>query len=163
MEEYFPLVDTAGCVIGQATRRACHNGSKLLHPVVHLHIFNRQGHWLLQKRAATKDIQPGKWDTSVGGHVAYGESIEQALRREVREELGIVAFDPLFIRSYLFESDIEKEKVYSYRTVYEGPFAADPSEIDAIRFWTTDEIRRQLGQDVFTPNFEDEFLNIAVL
>ena len=42
-EERFPLVDETGQVIGSATRGECHNGSKLLHPVVHLHVFNSKG------------------------------------------------------------------------------------------------------------------------
>ena len=81
--EYFPLVNEKGDVIGKATRAECHSGSFLLHPVVHLHVFNSQGQLYLQKRASTKDIQPNKWDTSVGGHVDFGETIEEALKREV--------------------------------------------------------------------------------
>ena len=92
-QEMFPLVDEEGNIIGAATRGECHNGSKLLHPVVHLHVFNSHGELYLQKRPEWKDIQPGKWDTAVGGHVDLGESVEQALRREVREELGITEFN----------------------------------------------------------------------
>ena len=69
IEEWFPLVDEEGNVIGKATRIECHSGSKLLHPVIHLHIFNSAGDLLLQKRSMRKDIQPGKWDPAVGGHV----------------------------------------------------------------------------------------------
>lgn len=39
----------------------------LLHPVVHLHLFNSRGELYLQKRPEWKDIQPGRWDTAVGG------------------------------------------------------------------------------------------------
>lgn len=66
-QEMFPLVDEQGNIIGAATRGECHNGSKLLHPVIHLHVFNSKGELYLQKRPEWKDIQPGKWDTSVGG------------------------------------------------------------------------------------------------
>lgn len=66
-EEWFPLVDEKGETIGKATRKECHSGSKMLHPVVHLHIFNKAGDLYLQKRSINKDIQPGKWDTAVGG------------------------------------------------------------------------------------------------
>ena len=65
-EERFPLVDENGTVVGYATRGECHNGSRLLHPVVHLHVFNSRGEVYLQRRPEWKDIQPGKWDTSVG-------------------------------------------------------------------------------------------------
>ncbi|GHU68843.1 NTP pyrophosphohydrolase [Bacteroidia bacterium] len=157
MDELFPLVDPTGKVIGKATRSECHSGSKLLHPVIHLHIFNTKGELLLQKRSAHKDIQPGKWDTSVGGHVDFGETVEEALKREVAEELGVHNFIPEFIRSYVFESEIEKELVYSYRAIYEGNFCFDPVEIDAVEFWPVERIRQNLGQSIFTPNFEDEF------
>ena len=75
--EIFPVVDTDGRVMGKASRRECHNGSKILHPVVHLQLFNSRGDLYLQKRALHKDIQPGKWDTAVGGHIDYGESVEK--------------------------------------------------------------------------------------
>ena len=81
--EYFPLVTDDGQVVGKASRTECHSGSFFLHPVVHLHVFNSNGELYLQKRAMDKDIQPGKWDTSVGGHVDFGEEITHALRREV--------------------------------------------------------------------------------
>ena len=42
-EEIFPIVNEQGETIGAATRKECHSGSFLLHPVVHLHIFNSQG------------------------------------------------------------------------------------------------------------------------
>ena len=71
-QEMFPLVDEQGNITGAATRGECHNGSKLLHPVIHLHVFNSKGELYLQKRPEWKDIQPGKWDTSVGGHVDLG-------------------------------------------------------------------------------------------
>ena len=68
-EEVFPVVDEGGRVTGCATRGRCHDGSKLLHPVVHLHVLNPEGEMYLQRRPEWKDIQPGKWATAVGGHV----------------------------------------------------------------------------------------------
>jgi isopentenyldiphosphate isomerase len=161
MEERFPLVNGKGEVTGCAFRSECHNGSKLLHPVVHLHVFNKKGEILLQKRSMNKDIQPGKWDTSVGGHVDYGETIEEALYREVREELGITSFVPRFVCSYVFESEIEKELVYAYQTIVETPARFNPDEIDEIRFWTREEIEQNRETGIFTPNFESEWEKIA--
>lgn len=156
----FPIVDEQGNITGAATRGECHNGSKLLHPVVHLHVFNSRGEIYLQKRPEWKDIQPGKWDTAVGGHVELGESVEIALKREVREELGITDFTSQLLESYVFESEREKELVFAYKTVYDG-LVTPSDELDGGRFWSLDEVRKNIRCGVFTPNFESEFQRLG--
>ena len=158
-QELFPIVDEAGQVIGSATRGECHSGSKLLHPVVHLHVFDSQNRLYLQQRPLWKDIQPGKWDTAVGGHVDLGEEIADALRREVREELGIEEFTPEFLLRYVFESERERELIHVFRTTYDGDIRPT-AELDGGRFWTLDEIREAIGREVLTPNFESEIKRI---
>lgn len=160
MKEMFPLVDEEGNITGAASRGECHNGSKLLHPVVHLHVFNSRGELYLQRRPLWKDIQPGKWDTAVGGHVDLGESVEMALRREVREELGITDFTPETLTHYVFESATERELVFVHRTTYDGPIMPS-EELDGGRFWSLDEIRQHLGGGLFTPNFESEIRRLG--
>ncbi len=157
MEELFPLVDEQGNVIGKATRSECHRGTFWLHPVVHLHVLNSAGELFLQKRAMNKDTQPGKWDTSVGGHVSYGETVKQALQREVFEEIGIQEYQPVFVQRYVWQSLVEKELVNMFYTIYDGTFEIDHEEIETARFWTIHEIQQQIGQEVFTPNFEHDF------
>ena len=156
-QEIFPIVDEDGHVIGSATRGECHNGSRLLHPVVHLHVFNTRGELYLQKRPEWKDIQPGKWDTAVGGHVDFGETPEEALRREVREELGITDFQPEFVEKYVFDSRRERELVYVNRATYDGTVSPSKEELAGGRFWTMQEIKDAMGHDILTPNFESEF------
>jgi isopentenyldiphosphate isomerase/intracellular septation protein A len=157
-EEWFPVVNKEGRVIGKAPRSLCHDGkSLLLHPVVHLHIFNKSGKLYLQKRSLKKDIQPGRWDTSVGGHISPGESVAEALRRETREELGLNGFTPHFFGSYVWESTRERELVNSFYTITDEMPVINRDEIDEGRFWSLKEIRNTLGKEVFTPNFENEF------
>ncbi len=158
-EERLPLVDEDGHITGAATRRECHNGSRLLHPVVHLHVFNGQGDIYLQRRPLWKDIQPGKWDTAVGGHIDLGENVEQALRRETREELGIEKFVPEALPPYVFESERERELVFPHRCTYDG-IIRPSSETDGGRFWTMAEVKAGFGQHLFTPNFEKEFRHL---
>lgn len=158
MAEFLPLCDEKGEIIGRELRSVCHDGkSKLLHPVVHLHIFNKDGELYLQKRALNKDVQPGKWDTSVGGHVDPGEEIEEAMLREAKEEAGIVGFEYSLAKKYLWESDIERELVHTYTTRTNLSPVPDPEEVDEGRFWSPTEIDASLGKGVFTPNFEYEW------
>ena len=156
-QEIFPIVDESGTVTGAATRGECHSGSRLLHPVVHLHVFNSKGDIFLQRRPDWKDIQPGKWDTAVGGHQDYGETPEEALRREAHEELGITDFTAEFVDKYVFDSKRERELVYVNRTSYDGALRPSAEELDGGRFWTMQEIREAMGQGILTPNFESEF------
>lgn len=157
--EWFPVVDEEGNTIGEAPRQVCHDGkSKLLHPVVHLHVFNNKGELFLQKRSENKDIQPGKWDTSVGGHVSPGESILDAVKREAEEELCLSGLEPLFDTRYVWESDRERELVNTFVIVTEKIPVTNPDEIEEGRFWNINEIRNNLGKDFFTPNFEHEFV-----
>ena len=157
-EEIFPVVDEQGNTIGEALRSVCHDGkTKLLHPVVHLHLFNSAGELFLQKRAMTKDIQPGKWDTSVGGHVGLNETIIEALSREVDEELGLQNIIPEFLRRYVWESPQERELVNSFSTSNDKSPVINLNEIDEGKFWSFKEIKNNIGKNIFTPNFEYEF------
>ncbi len=165
VSEVFPLIDEQGNIVGRATRRYCHGGSMALHPVVHLHVFDRQGRLYLQKRSMKKDIAPGLWDTSVGGHVDYGESLLEAVRREAREELGIrneelaMGNDSLrFLFQYIWQSSREREVVTAFAITYDGELHPDHDEVDEGRFWTFDELRENLGKGVFTEQFEREEL-----
>ena len=159
-EEMFPLVDENGNIVGAATRGECHGGSNLLHPVVHLHVFDSQGRLYLQRRPDWKDIQPGKWDTAVGGHIDLGENVEMALKREAREELGITDFFPVFLKSYVFESDRERELVNAFKAVVNDDITPS-DELDGGRFWEIEEILSAIGKGMFTPNFENEFMNVV--
>lgn len=162
--EYLPEIDESGAVIGRATRSECHSGSMKLHPVVHLHIVTADGQILLQRRSDSKDIQPGKWDTAVGGHVDFGEEIHEALIRESREELSIDASNAKPLANYIFQSSIERELINAYTLVVDRNFKCifDPVEISEVRFWHIDEIKDAIGKGILTPNFEQEFERILL-
>lgn len=156
-EDWVPLVDEKGKLIGKATRKEVHRGPGKLHPVVHLHLINSKGEIYLQKRSMQKDTFPGRWDTSVGGHVDLGETIEQALLRETSEELNISGIRPVPLTQYKWESKIESELVFSFTALYNANPVINKKELDDGRFWTIQEIRKNLGKGIFTPNFENEF------
>jgi isopentenyldiphosphate isomerase len=147
-------------VVGRATRGECHGNPALIHAVARVHVWDRQGRLLLQLRSATKDIQPGKWDTAVGGHLLPGEEAEAAARREMQEELGVVPDRLVFLHRFLMRTPVETEWVTTFAALHDGPFVPDPAEIDALRFWTRAEIAAALGTGQLTPAFEDEFARL---
>ncbi|MCW0484157.1 NUDIX domain-containing protein [Gaoshiqia sediminis] len=156
-EEQLPLVNEDGQVIGKAPRSVCHNGQKLLHPVVHLHVLNRQQAIYLQKRPMNKLVQPGKWDTAVGGHISFGEDLQTSLQREAWEEIGLRNFSANLVKKYVWESDLERELVYVFVTHDFQSIQLHSDEVEEGRFWTRQQIKKNLGQGVFTPNFEHEY------
>ncbi len=158
-EEWLPLVDEHGGVIGKAPRSQCHSNKNLLHPVVHVHFFDEKGRIFLQKRPEHKETQPGKWDTAVGGHISAGETLEQGLEKEVREEIGITQADFQFVKHYVWESEIERELVYLFFAGTNQKIQINKEELADGKFWTLNEVKNNLKKGIFTPNFEHEFVN----
>lgn len=158
--EYLPVVDRGGTVIGKASRKECHT-ERLLHPVVHLHVIDADGRILLQKRSASKAIQPGKWDTAVGGHVDYGEEVTEALGREAAEEIGLTEFEAHKIDSYVWDCPAEVELVHSNYTFAPAGFTprVEPGEADEVRYWSCQDIESMATEGAFTPNFIYEYHN----
>lgn len=161
-EERFPEINEQGEVIGSMSRKEAHCGTKRLHAVVHLHVFNSKGELYLQQRPAWKDIQPNRWDTACGGHIDLGETVEEALAREVYEEIGLEpgTYNATLKLRYIYESAVEREMVYVHTVVYDGPLSPSPTETAGGRFWSMDEIKANIGKAVFTPMFEQEIVKI---
>ena len=164
-DELLQLVDRRGNPIGTAPRNECHGNPELIQAVVHLHLFDEAGRMYLQKRAASKDRFPGRWDTSVGGHVAPGETPEAAIRREAREELGI-DLDALSgigrlerLETYIYCDETETEFLVPFRCVFKGAPRPNPEEVEDGGFFELEEIRRRLSEhpEEFTPHFRSAF------
>lgn len=156
-EEWFDIVDAEGKVLGKAPRSLCHSRRDLLHPVVHLHVLDSKDRLFLQKRSLSKQIQPGKWDTAVGGHVASGEAIEAALKREAKEELGLENYKALPVARYVWKSDVETELVFMFITRCDSVPQINADEISEGKFWKIGKVREARAKGILTPNFEFEF------
>ena len=155
MEELLDVYDAAGRKIGQEPRSRCHGDPALLHHTAHIMVFHPQtGELLLQLRAKDKDIQPDKWDTAVGGHLAVGEDFESGALRELAEELGITdAARPLKLLFFRhIRNEIESEDAAVFRLECAGPFDFDRREIQQLKFWSPEELFSPANRRNFTPN-----------
>ena len=88
MEEFDVLNENGEFTSKTATREECHTKG-LWHRAVYAFIFNKNGDVLLQKRSKLKKLWPNLWDVTAGGHVLASEFGIDALKREIKEELGI--------------------------------------------------------------------------
>ncbi len=157
-EEMLPVVDTVGRVFAQSSRQNCHSqANPLMHPVVHLEVVDRFSRFYLQRRSASKEKYPLRWDIAVGGHVTYGESYGEALYREAWEEIRLDRFNPQFLANYVSDFEADTELVNLYVTIGTFTPVADNYEVCDGRYWTMEEIDAALGRDVFTPDFELEY------
>lgn len=81
-----------------------------LHEAVSVVIFNTQGKILIQKRSVMKYHSGGKWANSCCTHVRVGESIDEAVKRSMREELGIyIKTYPWF--DFIYKSILEHDMI----------------------------------------------------
>jgi 8-oxo-dGTP pyrophosphatase MutT (NUDIX family)/phosphoserine phosphatase len=74
-------------------------------------IKNQEGKILVQKRSPTRRLFPNCWDLSFGGHVEIGESIYEAIKRELFEETGLeldAILDIILIYDWSLELESQK-------------------------------------------------------
>ncbi len=157
MDEFLIHVTDQDEVIGPIPRDLAHTRpDRPVHRCIHLLLFHPMRGLLLQRRSRKKDICPNLWDTSVGGHVSWGETYDQALRREAWEELG-VKLNPREasdIGTYLYDGNDEREMVGLFTLVTQQVvFNPDPEEIAEYRFFQKHDIETLIIAEQTTPHF----------
>lgn len=154
-DEVFDVVDKHDVVTGQATRAEVHR-RKLWHRAVHALVFNARGQVFLQKRSMAKDMAPGCWDSSCSGHVDTGEGYDEAVVRELGEEIGVFLTEPP--ERIIYEpsrAETGWEFVWVYRLAHEGPFELHPAEIDEGKWYDVTELNALIAANPgsFAPAF----------
>jgi len=139
-DELFVVVDAHDMILGYRTRYDCHHDKTLIHRVTGVFVFDGD-RFLLQKRSMKKDLQPGVWGVSVGGHVLKGETYKQAARREMQEELGVTPPPLRLLKQFTFHGTQETEISHLFTCEHKGPFILDPDEVSEVRFFTEQELK----------------------
>ncbi len=164
MQEYLDIFDKNENHLGCMSREDCHKPNvNFYHRVVWIWIFNDKQEILIQQRALSKKNRPGCWDEiSVGGHVAQGESTEQACVREMQEELGIKAKRIKLLTKWILEET--KEIVYFYAsttTKKQNQFVLQKEEVADAKFINFDEYKNMLNSNVFG-EYPQEYKNLVI-
>ncbi|HEU4480695.1 MAG TPA: NUDIX domain-containing protein [Actinomycetota bacterium] len=149
--EWVDVVSDHDEVVGRTTREEV-RARKLLHRGVAVVCRNPNGEIFVHKRTDTKDVFPGYFDMFISGLVTSGETYEQAARRELMEELGIIGPIPqfLFKERYLGEDNPHWASVYEVE--WDGPVVHDPDEIASGGFITLEELLSRMNDWRFVPD-----------
>lgn len=153
--ELITVVDEYDNFIENRPRKEVHQLG-LRHRTVHILVFNDANQVFLQKRALTKDVNAGLWDTSAAGHVDAGESYDACAHRETIEELGVCVDDSL---SFLFKlpaiPETGMEFVQVYRCQHNGPFTLEVGEIDDGQWFDIQKVTQRVKTNA--PSITDTF------
>jgi isopentenyldiphosphate isomerase len=152
MDEYLDLVDQNNDLTGERKLKSRIHRDGDWHRASQMWICNDSKETLFQLRSPEKDTFPGLWDIT-GGHVASGETYDEAAIRELKEELGLsVTLDELE-KLFIHQDEVFREFQQVYLHRYNLPVstlklqAEEVSEarfirIDTLRLWLTDPLER---------------------
>lgn len=132
------------------------------HSAIHLLILNKdETKVLLQRRASCKDLFPDYWDVSVGGHISAGETDNETVERELKEELGLTSNDIKFVKKF---KDELKDKVNDNKEVISlyvmhldnenVKLQLQKEEVSDAKWFTKEEIETLLKEKKVLPHLE---------
>ncbi len=149
--ELFYFVDDDDNVIGSVKRAEAHQSNSIKHRSIFILLFNDHDELLLQKRSQSKDTFPGFWTVSTSGHVAYGQSYDEASVREIQEELGLELPLERLQKIYLKE---EREFAFIYRGLFidEMRINFDQDEVSEVKWVALDKLPNFIKENSLTPS-----------
>lgn len=139
-------------ILGSIERSMAHRG-QILHRSGMIFLMRSDGKILLQRRSRNKAIFPDCWDSSSSFHVTFGESYEQAAKRELKEETGVSA--PLtYLGKFSYHVPPENEIVAVFSCRSDDPVKIDQLESSEASFHTRDEVNGIASSEAAVPWLE---------
>ena len=138
------LVDASDVVVGSASKHAVHQ-TGALHRAVSVFVFNEERCLLLQRRARDKYHSPMLWSNTACGHPRPGESVQDAARRRLGDEMGLTcALREVAVFTYRAElgTAIEHEVDHLFVGFASEAPRPDPAEVDAWQWRDAEEVLR---------------------
>ena len=159
MEEYIDIVDENGLELNISKSRKSVHKNGFWHKASGVIIINSQNKILLQQRSIKKEKNAGLWDISVGGHIPSGESPEESLIREIKEELGIITdikklkLLGIYKRQELHDNGnfIENEFDYIYilkENIDLSMIKLQKEEVQDIKYFSINELKSLLSKEL---------------
>lgn len=155
--ELLILVDHQDTTVGFMSKDRCHDGHGVLHRAFSVFIFNEHDELLLQQRSVNKRLWPLFWSNSCCSHPYKGESMDDAVRRRLSQELGI-ASNLTYLYKFIYEARFrdrgaENELCWVYAGRSSDPIQADQNEIANWRFMAPNQLDQELAHKPgrFTP------------
>lgn len=139
-DEQFIVVNEKDEVIGYNTRYECHHNKHLIHRVIDVVLFNKEGKIAMQKRSEKKDLYPGYYCVTASGHVSKGESYEETAYRELKEEMGVEGVTLTKQGTFIVYNETETEMTTLFVGQYNGPFTFPKDEVESIYYFSKEEM-----------------------
>jgi 8-oxo-dGTP pyrophosphatase MutT (NUDIX family) len=128
VSELVDIVDIDDRVLRTVTRQQM-RADRQRHRAVFIAVMHPDGRLLVHQRSELKDLWPGRWDLAVGGVVSAGETYDEAARREVAEEIGIVGEPQSLDGGGPYDDDDVSLIGRCYLLVHPGPFTFADGEV----------------------------------
>jgi len=153
--EYLDLVDENNNLTGKNELRSVVHSTGLWHRTVHIYLFRKLDgdvEFLVHLRAKNKDLHPDCWDTRFGGHIKSGGSIEDGIKSELMEEVGLEIESNNLIQGKIYKRDHfpNREFTHSFYYRFDGDIATlkfNDGEVQEIKWMKSEDIIKSITEE----------------